>query len=190
MYTRISAAFAIGGVLLAGCRQDMHNQPKYKPLAASAFFADGRAARPTPPHTIARDEIGETDDFHTGGAGGAFLASIPVTVDAQLLQRGRQRFDIFCSPCHGRLGNGDGMVARRGFKAPADLASDRVRQAPPGYIFQVIRNGYGAMGDYRDQVPAADAWAIVAYIRALELSRGGAIADVPDAARPQLEAVR
>ena len=126
--------------------------------------------------------------FQTGGSGSMFLASIPARVDAALLERGRQRFDIFCSPCHGRLGNGDGMIARRGFKAPADLASDRVRQAPPGYIFQVIRNGYGAMGDYRDQVSAADAWAIVAYIRALELSRGATIADVPPEQQGQLEA--
>ena len=165
----------------------MHDQPKYKPLAASAFFADGRAARPTPRFTIARDELDDQDGFHTGGAGTAFLASIPVTVDANLLHRGQQRFDIYCAPCHGRLGNGDGMVARRGFKAPADLNSDRVRQAPPGYIFQVIRNGYGAMGDYRDQVSAADAWAIVAYIRALELARGGTLDDVPPENRTQLE---
>lgn len=183
-----SAAVTFLAVLLAGCRQDMQDQPKYKPLAASRFFADGRAARPTPAFTIARDELEDNDDFHTGGSGTMFLASIPVKVDAQLLQRGRERFDIYCSPCHGRLGNGDGMIARRGFKAPADLASDRVRQAPPGYIFQVIRNGYGAMGDYRDQVSAADAWAIVAYIRALELSRGATIADVAPEQRGQLEA--
>jgi mono/diheme cytochrome c family protein len=174
-------------LLLCSCRQDMQDQPKYKPLAASKFFADGRAARPTPAFTIARDELDDNDDLHTGGSGESFLASIPVRVDAALLERGRQRFDIYCSPCHGRLGNGDGMIARRGFKAPADLASDRVRQAPPGYIFQVIRNGYGAMGDYRDQVSAADAWAIVAYIRALELSRGATMADLPPEQRAQLE---
>ena len=166
-------------MLLAGCRQDMHDQPKYKPLAPSKFFADGRSARATPPFTIALDELNDTDDFHTGGTGGAFVASIPAKVDVNLLHRGEQRFNIYCSPCHGRLGNGDGMISRRGFKLPADLNSDRVRQAPPGYIFQVIENGYGAMGDYRNQVPPKDAWAIVAYIRALELSRSAQMADVP-----------
>ncbi|HTS28135.1 MAG TPA: cytochrome c [Bryobacteraceae bacterium] len=183
-----SASIPICLILLAACRQDMHDQPKYKPLAASQFFADGRSARPAPAFTIARDQLADTDEMHTGAAGGAFLASIPVPVDAALLSRGRQRFDIYCSPCHGRIGNGDGMIARRGFKAPADLNSVRVRRAPPGYIFQVIRNGYGAMGDYRDQVSAADAWAIVAYIRALELSRGAILADVPDDQRAHLEA--
>ena len=174
-------------LLTAACRQDMHDQPKYKPLAASTFFADGRSARPAPAYTIARDQLNDLDDSNTGG-GPNFLASIPVQVDAALLHRGQQRFDIYCSPCHGRLGNGDGMIARRGFKAPADLNSDRVRQAPPGYIFQVIRNGYGAMGDYRDQVSPSDAWAIVAYIRALELSRGTGLGDVPADQRTKLEA--
>jgi mono/diheme cytochrome c family protein len=175
-------------ILLAGCRQDMQNQPKYKPLAASSFFADGRAARPEPRYTVARDDLDDYDSFHTGADAHGFLDSIPATVDAALLHRGQERFDIYCSPCHGRLGNGDGMVARRGFRAPADLGSDRVRNAPPGYIFQVIRNGYGAMGDYRDQVSAADAWAIVAYIRALELSRKAPLADVPPDQQSSLEA--
>ena len=180
---------AIAGVLLVltGCRQDMHDQPKYKPFAPSKFFADGRSARPAPAFTIARDELNDTDDFHTGGTGGAFLASIPAQVDVNLLHRGQERFNIYCSPCHGRLGNGDGMIARRGFRAPADLSSDRVRQAPPGYIFQVIENGYGAMGDYRDQVPPEDAWAIVAYVRALELSRSAEVTDVPPDQRSTLE---
>ena len=175
-------------VLTAACRQDMHDQPKYKPLAASPFFADGRAARPTPLYTVARDEFNDGDPLHTGAsAGGDFLDTIPLPVNAALLQRGRERFDIYCSPCHGRLGAGDGMVERRGFRAPADLNSDRIRQAPPGYIFQVIRNGYGAMGDYRGQVNAADSWAIVSYIRALELSRKATLSDVPADHRTQLE---
>lgn len=187
---RIKAAIPICALIVAAaCRRDMQDQPKYKPLAASAFFADGRAARPEPRFTVARDEYNDNDAFHTGGAGKDFLESIPVPVDAALLHHGRERFDIYCSPCHGRLGNGDGMVARRGFRAPADLNSDRVRQAPPGYIFQVIRNGYGAMGDYRDQVSAADAWAIVAYIRALELSRKAFLAEVPPEQRSKLEAL-
>ena len=175
-------------ILLIGCRQDMQDQPKYKPLAASTFFVDGRSARPEPRYTVARDDLDDNDAFHAGADARGFLDSIPAPVNAALLHRGRERFDIYCSPCHGRLGNGDGMVARRGFRAPADLGSDRVRQAPPGYIFQVIRNGYGAMGDYRDQVSAADAWAIVAYVRALELSRQAPLADVPPEQQSKLEA--
>lgn len=183
-------AYACGALLLlAGCRQDMQDQPKYKPLAASTFFTDGRSARPIPAGTVAVDELSDTDPEHTGAApNGDFLDDIPYTVTAQLLQRGQERYDIFCSPCHDRQGTGHGMVERRGFKTPADLSSDRVREAPPGYIYQVIANGYGAMPDYRDQIPVDDRWAIVAYIRALELSRTATIAEVPPDQRARLEA--
>src|SRR5579875_241048 len=174
-------------LLTASSRQDMQDQPKYKPLGASRFFADGREARPIPAGTIARDELNDTDSFHTGQANGTFLDTIPVPISARLLHRGRDRFDIYCSPCHGRMGDGNGMVAQRGLRAPANLLDDRTRSLPPGYIFQVITNGYGAMGDYADQVPVDDRWAIVAYIRALELSRHATLADVPPDARAQLE---
>lgn len=176
-------------LLQAGCRQDMHDQPKYKPLAVSTFFADGRSARPIPEGTVSRDALDDTDSLHTGNAAnGAFLDSIPMPVTEALLRRGEERYDIFCSPCHDRLGTGHGMVALRGFKIPSDLNSDRVRQAPPGYLFQVISNGYQAMPDYDDQIPVEDRWAIVAFLRALELSRQATLADVPSEARAQLEA--
>src|SRR5262249_328895 len=153
----------------------------------SAFWPDGRSARPTPAFAIAQDELNLGDEIHTGAdKNGGFLDTIPMPVDAATVHRGRERFDIYCSPCHGRLGNGDGMIARPGFRAAADLTSDRVRQAPPGYISQVIRNGYGAMGDYRDQVSVNDSWAIVAYVRALELSRKATVADVPAEERSKL----
>ena len=185
--TGISASL----LLLAGCRQDMHDQPKYKPLSASSFFADGRSARPVPEGTVARDELDDTDPVHTGNsANGEFLDSIPMPVTEALLRRGEERYDIFCSPCHDRLGTGHGMVSQRGFKIPSDLNSDRVRELPPGYIFQVISNGYQAMPDYGDQVPVNDRWAIVAYLRALQLSRHETMADVPQQARTQLEAQR
>jgi mono/diheme cytochrome c family protein len=161
------------------CRQDMQDQPKYKPLARSTFYADGRSARPIPAGTIARDELNDNDLFHTGKVNGAWTDVIPLTVNLQLLRRGQQRFDIYCSPCHGRIGDGNGMVALRGVRRPADLNSARVRQEPPGYIFDVISNGFGGMGDYGDQVPPHDRWAIVAYIRALELSHEATFADVP-----------
>lgn len=165
----------------------MQDQPKYRPFAESKFYASGRSARPVPAGTVARDELNDDDAFHTGEANGIFLATIPMTVDLQLLKRGRDRYNIYCTPCHGMLGYGDGMVARRGVHQPADFHTDRRRHLPPGYVFRVITNGYGAMGDYRDQIPVRDRWAIVAYIRALQLSRNGTLADVPPSERTKLE---
>jgi mono/diheme cytochrome c family protein len=175
--------------LLVACRQDMHDQPKYKPLAASTFFADGRSARPIPMNTVARGELNDDDAYHTGEANGDFLASIPAPVTLALLERGQDRYDIFCSPCHGRVGDGNGMVALRGFRIPADFDSERLRQVPPGYIYQVISNGYGAMPDYADQITEPeDRWAIVAYVRALQLSRRSKLTDAPPEERSRLEA--
>lgn len=180
----IVASLAVA--ILTGCRRDMQDQPKYRPLRASAFFNDGRSARPIPAGTVATDEADSADSIHTGYTNGTWAATIQVPVDEALLKRGRERFDIYCSPCHGRLGDGNGMVAQRGLAAPMNLLSDRVKREPPGYIFDVITNGFGAMGDYGDQVPVHDRWAIIAYIRALELSRSGTLADVPVEARAQL----
>ncbi len=174
----------------SACRQDMQDQPKYKPLGQNRFFSDGRDSRPIPANTIARDELNATDPYHTGMSGGVFLDNIPSAVDIKLLNRGHDRYEIFCSPCHGRLGDGNGMVAQRGVRAPADFHTDRLRSVPPGYIFQVITNGYGGMGDYGDQVPVDDRWAIVAYIRALQLSRDAPVNDLPADARAQLGAQR
>ena len=187
MRTLSSLAMIVAAFLCAtACRQDMQDQPKYKPLGASSFFADGRQARPIPAGTIARDELNDNDAFHTGQQNGAFLDVIPTQVDSKLLERGRARFDIYCSPCHGRTGDGNGMVAQRGVKIPANLHTDRLRSVPPGYLYQVIANGYGAMGDYGDQIPVNDRWAIVAYVRALQLSRNATVNDVPPDERGQL----
>lgn len=187
----LATALPATALLLAGCRQDMHDQPRYKPLAASTFFPDGRSARPIPAHTVAQNQLDDDDTAHTGWKNGEFADTIPVPVTLSLLERGQQRFDIFCSPCHGRLGDGHGMVAQRGFHFPADLADDRTRRLPPGYIFQVITNGYGSMGDYGDQIPDVDdRWAIVAYVRALQLSRHASMDDVPPAGRTQLGAAQ
>lgn len=185
---RISCIVTIACALLltTACRRDMQDQPKYKPLGASSFFADGRDSRPLPANVIARDELDELNPSHTGAQNGAFLETIPEPVSTALLQRGRDRFDIYCSPCHGRIGDGYGMIRQRGFWYPSNLHTDRLRAVPPGYIFQVITNGYGAMPDYRDQVDSHDRWAIVAYLRALQLSQHAALADVPPAARQQL----
>lgn len=175
-------------LLVCGCRRDMQDQPKYKPLARSRFFTDERSARPIPPGTIARDELDDIDSVHTGWASnGTFLEQIPVPVTRASLERGRERFNIYCSPCHGRLGDGNGMIAKRGFKWPANLHTDRLRAAPPGYVFQVISNGYGAMPDYGEQIDVQDRWAIVEYIHALQLARNASINDVPAGARAKLE---
>ena len=141
-----------------------------------------RTIRPPIPPPRSRVTNSTTPTRFTPGPTTAILPNrFPIRSPCRCCGAEQERFDIFCSPCHGRLGNGDGMVARRGFHAPADLNSDRVRQEPPGYLFQVITNGYGAMPDYGDQIPADDRWAIVAYLRALELSRGAPVADVPPA---------
>jgi mono/diheme cytochrome c family protein len=166
----------------------MQDQPKYKPLAVSAFFPDGRAARPVPADTIPVNDTDQDPGYGTGSVDGEFVADIPIPVTADLLNRGHDRYDIYCSPCHGRIGDGRGMISLRGFKIPADLSSERVRNAPPGYLYGVIANGYGAMPDYSDQLETHDRWAVVAYIRALELSRSAALNDAPPAERSRLEA--
>ena len=185
---RISFIVTIACALLltAACRRDMQDQPKYKPLGPNTFFADGRDSRPLPANVIARDELDEVNPSHTGAQNGTFLNIIPEPINAALLQRGRDRFDIYCSPCHGRTGDGYGMIRQRGFWIPSNLHTDRLRAVPPGYLFQVITNGYGAMPDYRDQIAAHDRWAIVAYLRALQLSRHATLTDVPPDARRQL----
>jgi hypothetical protein len=165
--------------LVVGCRRDMQDQPHVKPLERSAFFVDERSARPIPADTIARGHLNDQDEVHTGVVDGKFLMSMPLSVDRALLARGQERYRIYCSMCHGLLGDGNGIVAKRGFKWPANLHSDRVRQAPPGYLFQVITYGYGAMPDYATQIKVQDRWAIIAYVRALELSRHATVADVP-----------
>ncbi len=187
MRTPSSIAIVTAALLwTTACRQDMQDQPKYKALGENRFFADGRNARPIPAGTIARDELNDTDSFHTGVANGAFVDTIPVSIDARLLDRGRDRYDIYCSPCHGRTGDGNGMVAQRGVRAPANFHTDRLRSVPPGYLYQVIAYGYGAMGDYGDQIAVNDRWAIVAYLRALQLSRNATLRDVPAESRGQL----
>ncbi len=164
---------------LSACRQDMHNQPKYRPLRAASFFPDGASARPMVEGTVARGTLQEDEAFFTGKVANALIAELPMPVDEAVLNRGEERFNIFCAPCHDRAGTGKGMVVQRGFRAPTSFHIDRLRQAPAGHFFDVMTNGLGAMPDYRAQVSPRDRWAIVAYIRALQLSQHATPADIP-----------
>jgi mono/diheme cytochrome c family protein len=188
MSARLPVLVALLAVAGAGCRQDMHDQPKYKPYRQSDFFADGRAMRPFVAGTVARGTLREATPFNTGKSGDDFVTGIPVAVTAELLERGRDEYQVFCSPCHGRTGMGDGMIIQRGFKRPTSYHVDRLRQMPIGYFFDVITNGYGAMADYATQVPIEDRWAIVAYVRTLQLSQYAPATDVPADRRGELEA--
>jgi hypothetical protein len=166
------AALAFAALLGGACRQDMHDQPRVKPLAESAFFADGSGARPLPAHTVARGELRADRALHTGRhEDDSLLTELPVPLDRMILLRGRERYDIFCAPCHGRTGEGDGMVVRRGYKAPVSYHQDRLRMAPLGYYFDVMTNGFGVMPSYASQIPVEDRWAIASYIRALQFAR-------------------
>ncbi len=177
-------------VVLAGCRQDMHDQPKHKPLSASALYeADHRSARPAVEGTVARGQLQDDSSYYTGKDGAVPTAVLPMVVTAELLERGQTRFQTFCSPCHGRTGRGDGMIVQRGFKAPPSLHVDRLREAPVGYFYDVITHGFGAMSAYATQVPVPDRWAITAYVRALQLSQHATLADVPEDKRAELDRV-
>jgi len=171
----------------AGCRRDMQDQPKYKDLRGSAFFEDRRSARPVVEDTVPRGlPYGDTR-FSTGKENGQPVAELPVPLTRELLERGRDRYRIFCTPCHGLTGNGLGIVVQRGYRQPPAFDIDRLRAAPVGYFFDVESNGFGAMMDYAAQIPPADRWAIVAYVRALQLSQRTTLSDVPPEARPALE---
>lgn len=166
----------------------MANQPKVKALAKSDFYADGLGARVPPAGTVARGWLREDRVFWTGqGPDGRFVSGIPMPVTRELLLRGRERFDVFCSPCHSRQGNGLGMIVLRGFKQPSSFHVDRLRQQPAGYFFDVMTNGFNQMSGYASQVPAGDRWAIAAYIRVLQLSQHAAVALLADGDRKALE---
>jgi mono/diheme cytochrome c family protein len=174
-----AALLAAAAMFVAGCRQDMHNQPKYKPLRGSNFFQDGLSARPLVEGTVARGTLQEDAAFFTGKIGTQLVKELPFPATREVLDRGQQRYDIFCAPCHDRTGSGNGMVVQRGYRQPPSMHIDRLRNVENGHFFDVMTNGFGAMPDYKAQIPARDRWNIVAYIRALQLSQHAATADVP-----------
>ncbi|HMG35303.1 MAG TPA: cytochrome c [Blastocatellia bacterium] len=225
-------AIAMG---MIGCRQDMHDQPKYVPLRPVdqlGSITDGRSARPLVEGTVARDDLRDDVEFYTGrlkgfeGSGGSapapapaqsaapppqqhaaqsgqqasvpaansqqvfrgYVTELPMSISKEDLDAGQERFNIYCAVCHGPLGYGDGMIVKRGFRKPPSYHEDRLRQAPVGYFFDVISNGFGTMPDYASQIEPAERWKIVAYIRALQLSQNATISDVPENQRSQLNA--
>jgi mono/diheme cytochrome c family protein len=171
----------------AACRQDMHDQPKYIPLRESTFFDDDRSARPIVEGTVARGQLHDDELTYTGKVNGQDATVFPAPVDARTIARGRERFNIYCSPCHGRTGQGDGMIVLRGYRRPPSFLQDRLINAPVGHFFDVITNGYGTMYSYASRVNVEDRWAIIAYIRALQLSQNARIEDVPADQRAKLQ---
>lgn len=164
---------------LSSCRQKMSNQPRYDPLEPSDFFADGMSARPRIPGTVARGELAIDPVVASGKMNGQDVDGFPMAVTPAVLNRGEERFNIYCSECHGRLGDGNGMIPSRGYRHPPSFHTDQLRNAKTGHFFDVMTNGFGAMPSYANQVPVNDRWAIVAYIRALQLSQNATINDVP-----------
>jgi hypothetical protein len=185
---RALVAATLLAVVSAGCRQDMHDQPKVKPQSGSTFFPDGRGARPVVEGTVARSAVLGDTPYLTGKQGGKPVPVAPVPVTPETLARGRERYDIFCSPCHDRVGNGQGMIVQRGYRKPTSLHADYLREEADGYFFDVMTSGFGAMPNYAQQIPVADRWAITLYIRALQLSQHATLDDVPDSERAPLAA--
>ncbi len=177
---------------VTGCelRQSMYNQPKLRPLKASEFFEDGMASRPKIDGTVARGQLQEDTHLYEGRVNDQFVNSFPFEITAEVLKRGQERFNIYCAPCHDQAGTGNGMIVKRGFKKPPSYHDQRLVDAPEGYFYNVIKNGFGVMYDYSAQVPVNDRWAIIAYIRALQYSQRATLDDVPENLRTELQAQR
>jgi len=178
----------IGLVVINGCgRDDMADQPKYKTLGGSNFFADRQASRPIPAGTVARGHLETDDHLFTGKIDGKDADAFPFPITLDVLARGRERYNIYCTVCHGASGDGSGMIVQRGFTRPPSFHIDRLRSAAPGHFFDVMTNGWGAMFSYNDRVNVHDRWAIAAYIRALQLSQNAPVAQLSAEDRARLE---
>jgi hypothetical protein len=165
----------------------MHVQPRYNPLDGSQFFDDGRSARPEVPGTVARGHLRIDKHFYDGKVDGKEAETFPFPITRAVLERGRERYNVYCTPCHGLTGEGRGMIVQRGFPPPPSYHIDRLRQAPPGHFYGVITNGFGAMYSHAARIVPEDRWAIAAYIRALQMSQHATLADVPESQRSKLE---
>jgi mono/diheme cytochrome c family protein len=185
---RLFFALLAATAVLAGCRQDMHDAPRYEAFEASSTFADNRASRTAPVGTVARGWLREDEALYTGKIAGQPVDEFPFAIGRDELVRGQQRFNIYCTPCHGKLGDGNGMVVSRGLRQAASYHQDRLRQEKLGYFYDVITNGFGAMQGYAEQIPVRDRWLIVAYVRTLQLSQHASVDDVPADRRGALDA--
>lgn len=154
----------------AACRQDIHDQPRHEPLERSEFFDNQRSVRPLVEGTVPRGYLRADTHFYTGIVNGRYVDTFPFPISREVVERGRKQYDVFCSPCHSRVGDGNGMIVQRGFPKPPSFHTDRLRQAPVGHFFDIETNGFGRMYSYADRVSPRDRWAIIAYIRALQLS--------------------
>jgi Cytochrome C oxidase, cbb3-type, subunit III len=181
-----SAAVCLAAFLFCGCRLDMHIQPKYLPYEATSFFADGRSERQPVPGTVARGQLRLDELFYTGRENGQLVDKFPFSITRADLERGRERYNVYCTPCHDYTGSGQGMIVRRGFPQPPSYHIQRLRDEPAGHFFEVITNGFGAMYSYAARIEPADRWRIAAYIRVLQLSQNAKIGDVPESERSQL----
>ena len=170
---------------LAGCRQDMHNQPKFIPQRGTTFYADGRSVRPQVEQTVARGQLHEDTYFYTGMQNGQEGTTMPFPVTMDVLARGQEKYNVFCTPCHSRVGNGVGMIVQRGYAKAGNFHTDRLRQAPLGHFYTVIANGYGAMPTYAAQLTPEERWSVVAYVRALQLSQNAQDTDIASGQHPQ-----
>jgi hypothetical protein len=170
-YVKLACALLLV-MITAACRQDMHNAPFYIPLRESKFFADGRSSRDPVKGTVARGFLREDKYFYSGKIDGKPADVMPMVVTKELLQRGQERFNIYCSPCHSRTGDGNGMIVQRGYRKAATLIDDRATKLPVGHFYDVISNGFGVMPDYSSQVKPEDRWAIAAYVRVLQKQAG------------------
>jgi mono/diheme cytochrome c family protein len=186
-------ALVVAVALLTGCRSEMYDQPRYDPLEPSTLFDDGTSARPLVPGTVPRSDpherpgVSEGSGLASGMEGGKLATKAPFPVDRGVLERGQQRYRIFCTPCHGELGDGRGIIVQRGFTAPPPLYNLELRRQPLGYFFKVITDGHGVMYSYASRVPPRDRWAIATYIRALQLSQYAVVAELPPEDREKLK---
>ena len=189
-WARARAVLVLSAIVLfaAGCRQDMHNAPRYEVFEASDSFPDGRASRSAPAGTVARGWLREDEALYTGKRDGVPVEAIPFAVTHDDLKRGQERYTIYCTPCHGQLGDGNGMVVERGLRQAANFHQDRLRQERLGYFFDVITNGFGAMQGYAEQIPVRDRWLVAGYVRALQYSQNASVNDVPPERRAELKA--
>ncbi len=172
--------------LLTGCELDMRRQPRYEPFEKSAFFGDNLSARPRIADTVAHSPLEIDDHLYKGQIKGEFAETFPFTITLEVLERGQEQYNAFCAPCHSRLGDGQGIIVKYGLKAPPSFHIQRLREDPPGYLFDIITHGTRIMPSYGSRIPPEDRWAIIAYIRALQLSQNADLSAVPADEIPNL----